>query len=458
MPDDLGKHSPQDALDYLSKKFGVPPEVLREGQDFISKLMPTFKGQSPVLPPVINGALVALFEPTIHPGYPEGGEQRAALASDRLLALDLLHKFFEARGHERALGIIRHAWERREGIALYLRNFDLGGRLMDAAEDGVWGVLGRAADPIHTSFVGSIASTEDWRFQRALAEHIAPHTPVIGIENPVMDSASALDLPKLSFADDSWKDIVSQLIGAAKVIFLFYAGSARGIDFELELVRRAGRQSATVLALAVRSDDPFVPAHVVLKPDAAKVEDFPHLLRWDASAEAVASLVSLVDLMPPQQEALRFSSQPPLPAAPQPPTAVRDETDSAANMMYLHAMRWIKEGSLLRAEDALVGCIALSYWSGLVLARTAAYHALVLVQMHQRKPAPFRENLARWLDILEYVRSSSRFSVGLPVADLDAVCANLPGLIGEEGAHTLAARIAALKSSWPSSPAAAPSA
>src|SRR6266404_5429380 len=94
-------------------------------------IFPQFGGYSPVLPAPINMSILSLFQEAMAPDRPRSGPARVALEMRRALSFQFLHKYFEARTHERALDIICRAWKDRGQFCLYLRNFSLGARTAD---------------------------------------------------------------------------------------------------------------------------------------------------------------------------------------------------------------------------------------------------------------------------------------------------------------------------------------
>src|SRR5215467_5402426 len=175
-----------------------------------------------------------------------------------------------------------------------------------------------------------------------------------------------------------------------------------------------------------------------------ELPDFPRVYRWTEGKQAISRPQRLVAAIPPQTELLRFSTDPPLPGLPQPLPHIKEETDKAALIMYSDAIEWIQKGRYLAAEDALTGCIALSYHSGGMLSRAMAYQALLTVQMQRKQKQLFLPNVGRFLDIFERLVSSDPSLLPLSTENLTFVGSYLETLVDEESARPLLLRMRTL--------------
>lgn len=393
--------------------------------------MPTpFTPYSPTLPPSINYALLLLMQEAVAPATPE--EERAQLELNRALAFDLLHRHFESRTHERARAIIKEAWERQGPFCLYLRNFALGGVNTEPFDDAE-----ETLEPGGGNVL-TIASMADVRLQIALAKHVAARVPVVGVENPSYDSRGGNTLPKLSLSDVSWRAVVRKLIAAAECIILFYDRPSAGVSIELDMIRRARRQPATVVVLpsgelsaglefvnSIRERAADVLTSGLDEPisfdkpgesNEVKIEgppDFPVGVRWDESPRAVRLLKDAIVRLPPQKGHVRFSKRAPVPRAPGPPKGLKDWAEVSGTSYGILAADEITKGDLTRAEDLLAARIAVSFWGDDLAARSDTFLWLGYVQLCQGKLQYAVENMERALDILERSPADAAYRSGM---------------------------------------------
>lgn len=381
-------------------------------------MLPMFSGESPILPPPINYALLIMLQEAIAPDRALAGAEREELEVRRAVSLQVLHKYVEAQTHARALKIIEDAWARESDFGLYLRGFSLGGvntgELEDEEIDG----------PLLFRNTFTIISMVDDTLQRTLIKHIAQRLPIVSIENPAYDQRSENSLPKLSLSDTSWKSIVRKLIAAAKVILIYYDQVSPGIIDELRLVRRLRRQGSTIIIkpsaevvselkgvyeLRRRAAEVFTPHQQAAYPDPSEVRsgiedlnDFPVVITWDGSRKSIKRLKeAIAQISARRGQEVRFSKRVPAPDAPRPPEYIKAWTDNSISAHLIMADDKLEKGDLTGVEDEFTACIAMSYWGDDPKARAVAFLCLGRVQLYQEKTRYAVENLGRALDVLE---------------------------------------------------------
>jgi hypothetical protein len=406
------------------------------------KFMPTFSGQSPVISPFVGGFLNLLFKHSLRPGQPEDPEGRKAKEAEREEALSFLNSHFACDWHGRAVEVIRRAWESGEGVGLYLRNFELGSRVLTDGDRGH--LAAQIAAASRGAMIATHTNLHDFGFQKTLTENFSARLNLVGILNPAYeDPRREEQIPKLQFADDTWRDVVAALIPAARVIFLYFSGAAPGVLAELELIRRLGRQRATVI---VRQEVGLFTGMPREAPPAPDLSDFPHVMDWREGGESEPRLTGIVEGILAEAGGLHFSPEPPAPARPLPPRHIVEETARCHHMLSYNALRWFDEGSYDAAEDALTGCLALSFWNGSLLMRAYSYRNLLAVQLAQPNPFYINWTVSGFLHTLEQLVEQAPPELSEFSFMLEALAVYLAQREQDEGTRHLAGWVDRLKS------------
>lgn len=383
-------------------------------------MMLPFNGHSPILPFVINYALLVLYQESFNlpPDLPD--DERMSIDMGRSVTLFTLHQHFEAQTHEQAVEIIKGAWGRHSRFGLYLRNFSLGAQNTTLPD-------GEEAEGAGGGDVVSMISMVDVRLQNAIVKHISPELPFVGIENPSYDPRHDGTLPKLSLLDDAWPKVVRQLIAAAEVILLCYDRPSPGVSAELGLIRKLGRQQATVviqpageaassqnLMTSLRRqaqtygafiEDPREAMAAGAPPAPPNLGDFTNVVLWDERAGSLRRLKKAVCEITPQHGRVRFTKRAPAPAAPRPPSELELLADSIIQDGLTLAGEKFRRGNPVLAEDILTTCLAWSFWGDIAEARAVLFLSLAAIQLRQEKVRYAAENIRRALDIVERLRS-----------------------------------------------------
>ena len=365
-------------------------------------IFPRFGGYSPVLPAPINNSILSLFQEAMDPNRPRSGPERNLLEVRRALSFELLHKYFEARTHQLAVDLIRRLWSDNGPFCLYLRNFGLG------ASSSAPEIVGTLPDQATLVVRGVDMLMNDELFQRALVAHVAPRLPVIGIENPAFDFRGQ-GFPKLQILGDEWRAVVNDLICAAEVIVVYFDKPTRGVGEELAMIRAAGRQSATVLAVSTKEGT------------SISAPDFPIQLPWSDDAAQPDLLTRAIASIPAQQLHKRFAPNPPAVPAPAAPPAIRLEAEFVVNAGLSLAGQQFRENKLVDMEDRLSVCLAMAFWGDIPEARMLAFLWIARSQLCRQWTQYATANLDRALDIGERLLRQGQPASSLRVVFADAM-------------------------------------
>jgi tetratricopeptide (TPR) repeat protein len=377
-------------------------------------IMPLFSGESPILPPALNYVLSTLMREAIAHKSRKSDDDRVAFDIHRSLAFRLLHEHFERQTHNRALQIIKEAWDRRAQFGLYLRNFSLGSVNSEPVptqeDDDPYDIL------TNTNFA-------DLRLQLAIAKHISSWLPVIGIENPAYDPRHKNTLPKLSLNNESWRGVASSLIGAAEIIIIYYDQSSLGVNVELDMIRSLGRQRSTLVVrpsgrLLISLDEvntirqrAFAALHYQTpnfdQSNASRggeeLADFPITVSWDESGYAIRRLKKVIANI--QRWRGHFSEACPMPLAPQFPENLKQWAGNSIMAHKLLARSEAENGNLANSEDHLTACLVVSFLTDSPDIRASTFLGLAYIQWSQGKLSYAIENLERALDLFERLPS-----------------------------------------------------
>lgn len=372
-------------------------------------IMPLFNGASS-MPPALNHVLSTLMREAITHNSRKSDDDLVAFDIHRSLAFRLLHEHFEQQTHDRALQIIKEAWDRRAQFGLYLRNFNLGSVNSEPVstqdDDDRFDIL------TNTNFA-------DLRLQLAIAKHISSWLPVIGIENPAYDPRHKNTLPKLSLNNESWRGVAGSLIGAADIIIIYYNQSSPGVNGELDMIRNLGRQRSTVVVrpagrLLKLLDEvntvrqrAFAALHHQTpdldQSNAARggeeLADFPVTVSWDESGYAIRRLKNVIVNI--ERGLGHFSESCPMPVAPQFPDNLKQWAGNSFMAHKLLARSEAESGNLASSEDHLTACLVVSFLTDSPDIRASTFLGLAYIQWSQGKLAYAIENLERALELFE---------------------------------------------------------
>jgi hypothetical protein len=315
--------------------------------------LPPFIGY---LPPVVDGVLLELQNMS-HPDYPpRRGRTGAQLSQDRKLAIASVEEHFRERPHERAIEIMARSMKQHKPYCLYLRNFGLGPRVYHARND-----------PFGLPQVMTLMSTQfDVDLQRLIGTAVSPAVPALSIRNPAGTTGT---LPAFIVSDDEWAELAQTLVRNAGLIIMYYLSLTSGVAEELTLIRREGKQAATLIVL--EKGDPFDASKDLAtlfevqrqEPEtvAGNIDDFPHQVThrkedgWSV-VEAKLREMSAMELSPPVEPRIG------LPVEYMPPAELLKFCTDQATREYDQAHRLMEEQRYEEAEDVLTRAIAFTYW------------------------------------------------------------------------------------------------
>jgi hypothetical protein len=382
-------------------------------------LLHGFSGYSPVLPSIINSMTLQLYLAARDPARPGSGSERDTLEANFSLALYALHHHFENDTHGVAVAILKKAWRQHEPFALYLRSFSFGAQLGEphAGESGF--IIADTHDLM-----------EDELFQTWLVEHVVPRIPVVAIENPTFELRHDNSLPRLSLTDESWQRVVTSIIPAVAMIFMYIGPITDGVRWEIDAVRAANRQRSTILCYT----EPIV---------NIDVSDFPIAVAWQGE-RASAMALSTMQTAPADEKVQYLELD--FPSEPLPPPPVHSHTDAIANMGLLAGRGMMENGSFVDAVDAFVASIAASFWSQNAHARAFAYRYLASAFRRQDKVQYAIENLERAVDLFERFARDQPSSVAEVMRDVREFDGMFGQFSGVDRAVRLHKRLAILQS------------
>jgi hypothetical protein len=369
---------------------------------------------SPFLPPVLNHVLMNLMREVGLPKPGKSDDESRAFDVYRSLSLTLLHEHFELQTHERALKLIKDAWDSHAPFGLYLRNFSLGSvnsEPFTPAKDD---------DPGTYNMLTS-TSMADLNLQIGITKHVANLLPIVSVENPAYDPRHKNGLPKLCLSDESWCEVAESLIAAAEIIIIYYEQPASGVNIELDMIRSLGRQQATVvvrpsgrsivgLEQGNRIRQEVFPPHDQQAANtdqsnalgaAENLADFATAVSWDETGPAVRRLKKAIAKIPRPQSRVDFSRECPAPLAPQPPERVKQWANASTMAHQLLARREFENGNLNGAEDQITACLALTFFGDNAVIRAGMFLWLAHIQWLQAKLDYATDNVERALDLLE---------------------------------------------------------
>jgi hypothetical protein len=386
--------------------------VLNRDMNLTPMIAPSFGGLSPILPATINTTILNLFQDAMNPGRALSGDARDARGMRRELALEVIHRHFEAQTHQKALALVEAVWSQHLPFCLYLRNFEFGARLLPPVPLSAQGADGRFLVAIDTH-----VNMLDGNLQRALAARVVPSIPVLGLEN-AFDVRGPWSVPKLTVGSGAWRGAVGDLIKAAEVILVLCDHISPALAEELTMIAQAKRQPATIVVTPAgalvnqiqesrrlaRAGDTWTVADVPetgRSIEAGAFDDFAACVYWDGTAKSVESLASTIQGIPDQSESRTFTRSSPSIPAPRAPANIQAEAHAVIDAGLTLAGAAFKAGRLVEAQDKLSVCFAMASWADIPEARVMC--TLWLCRTHIRKGeiAPAVANLERTLDILE---------------------------------------------------------
>ncbi len=186
--------------------------------------------------------------------------------------LQQIAEFFEGvhATHETALAV-HHAY-RTEGAqyAVYLRNYVLGGLRTYFSTDDGW----EGQDYFQSA---------DWAYRKMVHEALDGRLDSLSFMNPHspdvrIGQGPPVAIPSLRVLSHNWKGVVEEVVKGATLVVFVLDQASKGIEFELDLLRRHNMTERTIL--------------VVRHPDLARYADFEHVIEsWDRDDPAVPALV-----------------------------------------------------------------------------------------------------------------------------------------------------------------------
>jgi len=315
--------------------------------------LPPFIGY---LPASIDSGLLELNNMTFPDYPPRVGRSSAELAESRRFSVNIVLEYFNNHSHRHSVEVLAKVMHEHKPFCLYLRNFDLGFRRYPARED-----------PFGLPQNLTVGLGEfDISMQQEVRTHVVPKVPAVCIRNPVED---ARVLPAFVAGDDEWQDLARTLVRNAGLIVMYFLTATKGVAEELELIRREGKQAATLIVFEEGS--PFqeskswaalfgVQLNEPAKMDNS-LDDFPHQVRhkkgagWKSVKAKLAEMASQ-PLSPPIDQRIE------LPAEYAPPPALREYCTRQATENFDNAMELIEAKEFQKAEDILHRAFTYACW------------------------------------------------------------------------------------------------
>jgi hypothetical protein len=325
----------------------------------------TLKDLLGYLPLHVEGSLINLMNESPPDRGSISRQEWDALEWGRLITLQNLHSYFAYDVHKTATDVVRSG----KRFGLYLRNFDLGGRVApETLTDSKTGVVERITD----------ISTQDLRLARMLRDGTS--LPFVAVANSAFDDWGA-SVARLNLRNEDWYESVVKLLGWASVIVVFvYDVESAGLRQELAAIEKAARADATLLVVPQGTDLPSKGLQQIM---------------WDESPQQLQRLVSAIEsVRQPAPLAGRTEWDP---QEKMPPELLCQYFNRFAFVVMDEANELLDGGDAVAGLDSLYRGVAIASFIRNVPARAAFVGTLARVYrslLHKQSSAQICYNLA----------------------------------------------------------------
>jgi hypothetical protein len=278
--------------------------------------------------------------------------------------------------------------------------------------------------------------------------------PFVSIENHAGDGGP---FARFVYSDKDWERSANILISRAAIVIMLYLGMTPGVVLELELLRRAGAQSRTLLLVGDKTRvattswmAPIPRMLAEISPDnvrsAPPVDppppDFPYVLQL-AADHPDGNLRQAIDDLLTKAKARRLppdSTQLSFPPPFRPDQSALDEAHRIAVTEFDQAVEYADAGDLVAAEDALMRSIAFSHWARDPLGRLTAYTLLAGVERKMGYPNEAVDTFFLALGLAEALAPTASLAAELRPTLADQLAGYLDELGDASRAATVRAR------------------
>jgi len=336
------------------------------------------------LPAQVRLAIDELFGPPIDLIKGRNSDEKTRLRARKLGKIRFFEDYFISR--RVALAGIRLVLQNKLPFCLFLRSYLMGHHTHNFSSAG--GVL-------------DVSEPSGGRLLRQLSEILGEKACIITISNPDEWLPHRLipgPFANLVVGQTDWQKVVKTLIGAAQLIVIHRAGTSPGLDFELDCIREARRETSTAVVREPEFPNENQPPKDTTWLSAAinsmKLKDrfrrtssteggvdypFPpdpaleglSVLEWSDDKTLRTQLASFAKLQMTRHVQRQYAPLPSIDAGL--PKVEEEKFIQMSRQAYDTAAMYIRSGDLYAGEESLFECLGFSCLGIDTAGRATAY-------------------------------------------------------------------------------------